>query len=67
MGEASSYSSFSKGNFGDKRASKPDDTRVVLCPGDSPNNIDNYVLIPLDGIGFIVIKQVIVIDTKGKN
>ncbi len=32
---------------------------TVLCPGEIPDTVDNYLLVAVDGIGFVVIRQVI--------
>jgi hypothetical protein len=34
----------------------------IFCPGGSPHTIENYLLIPIEGAGFVVIKQEIDID-----
>lgn len=35
---------------------------TVLCPGELPDTVDNYLLVEVDGIGFVVIRQVIDVD-----
>lgn len=35
---------------------------TILCKGANPNCVENYLLIPVEGTGFVVIKQEIDID-----
>ncbi len=35
---------------------------TIFCPGGSPETVDNYVLVSVDGTGFVVIKETIDLD-----
>ncbi len=38
---------------------------TVFCPGANPGTIENYLLVSLDGMGFVVLKETIDIEEEG--
>ncbi len=42
---------------------RSNEARIILCPSKS-GSIENYVLIPVEGDGLVVIKQEIVVNAK---
>ncbi len=41
---------------------KPQTTYTIFSPGEKPGTIENYLLLSIDGMGFLVIKQTIDVE-----
>lgn len=64
MAEAQEYPTYLKDITHEERFSEAGSAHVIFCPSESPNAVENYVLVSVDGTGFIVIKQTIPINSE---
>jgi hypothetical protein len=64
MADAQEYPPYSKEITHEERFSEAGGAHVIFCPGESPNTVENYVLVSMDGTGFIVIRQTIPINSE---